>query len=292
LNVAADSKQPRPLAWVTGAAGLIGSYLVKQASEHAAAWRVRPLTRAELDLTDFAKVRALFETEKPWLIIHCAALSRSPACQANPEFAYKLNVDVTSLLAELALNVPLMFFSSDLVFDGNKGNYDESDEPNPSSVYGETKLRAEQVVLQNPRHIVLRTSLNGGTSPTGDRGFNEEMRHAWEQGKTLRLFTDEFRCPTAACVTAHAVWELAASGAAGLFHLAGAERLSRWEIGELIAARWPQLRPKIEPASLREYQGAPRPPDTSLNCAKVQRMLSFMLPGLGEWLKNNPQEVF
>jgi dTDP-4-dehydrorhamnose reductase len=185
----------------------------------------------------------------------------------------------------------LIFFSSDLVFDGRQGNYAEADPPGPLSVYAETKAAAEQAVLLHPNHVVIRTSLNGGASPTGDRAFNEELRKAWESGRTVRLFTDEFRCPIPAAVTARATWELALSNAAGVFHVAGSERLSRWQIGALIARRWPGLLPKLERSSLREYKGAPRAPDTSLNCAKVQSLLSFTLPGLSAWLEENPAET-
>ena len=139
---------------------------------------------------------------------------------------------------------------------------------------------------------MLRLSLNGGTSPGANRGFNEQMRRSWAAGQTLRLFTDEFRSPISAAVTARAIWELADRGAPGLYHLAGTERLSRWQIGQLLAKRWPELHPRIEAASLKEYAGAPRPPDTSLNCAKVQKLLSFPLPGLTEWLAAHPHEVF
>ena len=195
-------------------------------------------------------------------------------------------------LARLAAEIPFVFFSSDLVFDGQRGNYDEAATPNPLSIYAETKIAAEQIVLANPRHTVIRTSLNGGTSPTGDRGFNEELRRAWQAGRSLSLFTDEFRCPLPAVVTARAAWELVERNATGLFHICGAERLSRYQIGQLLAARWPQLNPQITPGSLREYRGAPRPPDCSLNCAKVQRLLSFPLPGLGAWLAAHPQEIY
>ncbi len=160
-------------------------------------------------------------------------------------------------------------------------------------MYAETKVAAEQFVLANPRHTVIRTSLNGGTSPTGDRGFNEQMRRAWQAGRdACSLFTDEFRSPIPAEVTARAIWELAALNRPGLYHVAGSERLSRWQIGQLLAARWPLLQPRIEAASLKEYQGAPRAPDTSLNCAKAQQLLSFRLPGLTEWLSAHPAEAF
>jgi dTDP-4-dehydrorhamnose reductase len=156
------------------------------------------------------------------------------------------------------------------------------------SVYAETKVAAEQIVLGNSSHLVIRTSLNGGTSPSGDRGFDEQMRHAWQAGQTLRLFTDEFRSPIQAEATATATWQLLLQGGTGLYHVAGSERLSRWQIGQLLAARWPQLNPRIEPASCKDYPGAARPPDTSLNCDKAKKLLSFPLPGLTEWLGSNP----
>jgi len=278
--------------WITGAGGLIGNYIVRSAPLLAPDWQVRGLTRSELDLADFSAVRRAFLEHKPELVIHCAAISKSPVCQADPALARKINVDATACLTELAAEIPFVFFSTDLVFDGRRGNYDEAAAVNPLSVYAETKVAAERLVLANPRHTVVRTSLNGGTSPTGDRGFNEEMRCAWSAGRVTKLFTDEFRCPIAASVTARAVWELVTRQATGLYHVAGAERLSRLEMGQLVAARWPELRPRIEAGSLREYQGAPRPPDTSLDCRKVQGLLTFPLPGLTEWLGANPEEKF
>jgi dTDP-4-dehydrorhamnose reductase len=280
------------LAWVTGAGGLIGSSLLQTARPYAPGWTVRGLVRSRLDLTDYKAVRETFALDQPELILHCAAISRSPDCEADPIRARRVNIDVTAVLAELAAAIPFVFLSTDLVFDGKRGGYAETDAPNPLGVYAETKLLAEQVVLRNPRHTVVRTSLNGGTSPTGDRGFNEQMRLAWKSGRTLRLFTDEYRSPIAARVTAQAVWELVARDQPRLYHLAGHERLSRWQIGQLVAARWPKLDPRLEPSSLKHYSGAPRAPDTSLNCAKAQALLSFPLPGLTEWLASHPEEDF
>jgi len=282
----------RPTVLITGANGLIGSHLVKLAPLHAPGWDVVGISRLNFDLTDLSATERAFERHQPSLVIHCAAISKSAACQANPPLARKINVEVTAQLALLAAEIPFIFFSSDLVFDGRQGNYVETAPVNPLSVYAETKVMAEQIVLANPRHTVVRTSLNGGISPTGNRGFNEEMRHAWQQGHTLTLFTDEFRCPIPAIATAHAMWELAAQNAPGLYHLAGSERLSRWQIGELLAARWPQFNPRMKRGSLTDYTGAPRSPDTSLNSSKAQKLLSFHIPGLGEWLKANPNEPF
>ena len=107
---------------------------------------------------------------------------------------------------------------------------------------------------------------------------------AWKAGKTLSLFTDEYRCPIAAAVTARAVWELVAQQVTGLFHLAGSERMSRWEIGRMVAARNAAVGPRIEPSSLKSFTGAPRPPDVSIDCSRVQERLSFPLPRFSEWM--------
>ena len=279
-----------PLVWITGANGLIGNYLVQTAPRFAPHWRVRALTRDQLDLLDFDAVRREFQKDQPQLIIHCAAVSTVAAARSNPDLARRVNVEVTKLLAELAADIPLVFFSTDLVFDGRKGNYAEADAVNPLHIYGETKAAAEQVVLRNPRHIVVRTSLNGGTSRAGNRGFNEDLRLAWQAGRGINLFTDEFRCPIFAGETARAVWELANQRCSGLFHVAGAEKLSRWQIGQLVAARCPQLNPKITPGLAANFPGPPRALDTSLNIAKVQKALSAPLPGLTGWLAANPNE--
>jgi len=276
----------KPLAWITGAGGLIGHHLTGTASRYAVDHTARPLTRADLDLTDNDAVRALFAAESPSLIIHCAALSRSPVCERHPNLARRINVDATFHLAALAADIPFIFFSSDLVFDGSKGHYTETDAPNPLSVYGATKLEAERAVLRNPRHTVIRTSLNAGTSPTGDRSFTETMTGAWQQGRTLELFTDEFRTPIPVEDTARATWELIRQRATGLFHVAGSGRLSRWEIGQIVAASYPHLTCRARGASIHEYSGAPRPADTSLECAKAQFLLSFALPSFRQWTPN------
>src|SRR6185503_10854840 len=109
------------------------------------------------------------------LVIHCAALSKTLACERNPAVARLNNVEVTRVLTELAADIPLLFFSTDMVFDGSKGNYTEADAPNPLTVYAETKFAAERIALANPKHTVIRTSLNAGRTSHGT-AFNEQWR--------------------------------------------------------------------------------------------------------------------
>jgi len=262
-------------AWITGAGGLIGSYILRTAPR---TWKTERMTEE------------FWKRQPPDALIHCAALSKSAACEKDPELARRSNVELTRRLCEFAGNSRLIFLSTDLVFDGTRGNYSESDSVNPLTIYGRTKAEAEQIVLKNPAHMVIRLALNAGVSPTQDRGFNEEIHNAWRKGETLNLFTDEFRNPIPAAVTAQAVWELAEKGATGLFHLGGAEKLSRWEIGQLLAERWTDVVPKMQSSSVRDYKGPPRSPDVSMNCARVQKLLSFPLPRFSEWLREHPHE--
>jgi dTDP-4-dehydrorhamnose reductase len=292
------------LAWITGANGLIGNYLVQTVpavksgaagspspSVQREGWRVRALTRADFDLLDFAAVKREFDRDQPQLVIHCAAVTDTTEAQARPDLARRVNVEVTRRLADLAARVQFIFFSTDLVFDGRRGNYVETDAMNPLQVYGETKAEAEEMVLQNPGHTVVRTSLNGGVSRAGN-GFNEKLRRALQGAADMKLFTDEIRCPLPAIVTARAAWELADKQITGRLHVAGAEKLSRWQIGQLLVRRWPEIKTPIASGSTRDFPGPPRALDTSLNIAKVQKILSTPLPGLSEWLAANPNEPF
>ena len=277
----------KPLAWITGAGGLIGSHIARAAAVYAPEWRMRALTRTDFDLVDFREVQRHYEADPPGLLIHCAAVSDPVACEAQPAQTRLVNREATFFLSGLAQDIPMIFFSSDLVFDGKHGGYTEVDEPSPLSVYARSKAEAEALVLANPLHTTVRTSLTAGKSPSGNRGIEEQLRLRWAKGETVKLFADEYRCPIPAEATARAVWELALAKRPGLYHLAGSQRMSRLEIGRAIAERNPDWKPRIESCSLHDYDGPPRAADTSLDCAKLQQFLSFPLPGLREWLASD-----
>ena len=285
MNDAPDDT--KPLAWITGAGGLIGSHIARTAAVHAPDWRIRGLTRDDLDLTNFREVQRQYEADPPDLLIHCAAMSDLKACEKQLAQTRLVNREATFFLSGLAQDIPMIFFSSDLVFDGRHGQYTEEDEPSPLTVYARSKAEAEALVMANQLHTTVRTSLTAGKSPNGNRGIEEQLTLRWARGDTVKLFADEYRCPIPAEATARAIWELALTKRPGLYHLAGSERMSRLEIGRLIAAKYPDLNPKIEPCSLRDYDGPPRAADTSLDCAKLQQLLSFPLPGLRKWLDSD-----
>jgi dTDP-4-dehydrorhamnose reductase len=276
----------KPRAIVTGAAGLIGQYVVKSASRWAPGWQVHGLTRADLDLTDSVSVERAWQSIKPDLVVHCAALSRTKDCEQDPQLAHRVNVEATARLARLCKDISFIFLSSGEVFDGKRGWYREEDAPNPINFYGKTKLEAEQLVLQNARHTIVRIVLTAGTSQNGDRSFVEDMCRAARSGKPVTLYGDEFRCPLPAGAIARAIWELVAKDECGLFHLGGRERLSRWEVGQTLLPWYQELQGRLVKGCARDHTGAPRPADLSLNCEKIQTHLSFPIPGFRSWLKD------
>jgi dTDP-4-dehydrorhamnose reductase len=279
----------KPVVLITGASGLIGSYLIRSAGRWAPGWTVEGITRTQLDLTDRLAVSSAFQRYAPDFIIHCAALSRTKDCEGDPEAASRINVDATRTLADLARDTRFIFVSTGEVFDGSAGWYDESAEPNPLNVYGRTKLAAERLVLQNPGHAVVRIVLTAGTSISGDRSFVEDMARTARAGQDVSLYADEFRCPLPAGVIARALWEFARQHKPGLYHLGGSERLSRWEIGEALLPWYPELGGRLAKTSARSHRGAPRPVDLSLVCDKIQRLLSFPIPGVRSWLSRRTE---
>ena len=197
--------------WITGANGLIGNYLVQTAPKFAPHWRVRGVTRNQFDLLDFAAVRREFQMDQPQLVIHCAALSTVAEAQANPALARRVNVEVTKLLAELAAEIQFVFFSTDLVFDGRKGNYVETD-----ATESDARLRRNQSCRRANRfeksaasgraHVDQRRHFARG-QPRLQRAIAARVAvRAGDETVHGRISLSRFR----PVETARAVWELAA----------------------------------------------------------------------------------
>ncbi len=291
---------PSERYWITGAQGLIGSLLMQQIPDsiqvkvQAGQAEVIGITRDSLDLSDFDAISERWKSAPPTCVIHTAALSRVGDCNQNPDLAFHINTDLPEHLARLcqASGSRLVFFSTDLVFDGLKTEpYVETDEVKPVHVYAESKASAEDRVRHCENHLILRTSLNAGRNPSRRSGFVEEMKAAWIAGRTLDLFVDEYRCPIPASVTADGVWELALQDCRGTLHWVGSQLMSRFEIGATVAACFPELHPTVRAGTLRAYSGPPRCPHLNLDISKVSKLLSFEIPGFQEWVKQNQSQL-
>jgi len=215
-----------------------------------------------LDLTQPANVQSFMLEEFPQAIVNCTALPTIDGCAKNPELATQLNDTLPTQLAQLAFHVgaKLVHLSTDLVFDGKRGRYQHTDLPQPLQHYGQTKAAGEVAVLKYGREqaAVIRTTLLNGNSPGGNRGLHERLFLDWKAGKHPTLFTDEIRQPVALSNLADVTIELCErSNLSGVYHWAGSEALSRYEMGVKIAEHF-HLAPE------QYVQGAPQPTSTDL----------------------------
>jgi dTDP-4-dehydrorhamnose reductase len=273
---------------VTGASGQLGSHLLRELRGNAdlVAWsgsRAGELLGVPLvpvDLANPPEVVAAFRTARPEVVIHCAALSRIADCYRDPAQARRVNVTATAALADECghSGARLVFVSTDLVFDGERGGYREDDLPAPLSVYGRTKHEAEALVLSAPRSIVARVSLLYGPSLNGRASFFDEQAAALRERRNVTLFTDEWRTPLDLTTAARALAALAASDMTGIFHVGGPERLSRYEMGLRLAAALGADASVIVAATRDSVPPPePRPRDTSLNSSRCRAAFPSIL---------------
>ncbi len=231
---------------ITGASGQLGCYLLRELqgrSGEVIAWSgskrgdlfghvLRPI-----DLTDSAAITVAFTEARPDVVLHAAAMARVADCFADPEKARRINTTATATLAELSAcyGARFVFVSTDLVFNGERGHYDEQDPVSPLSIYGQSKAAAEAAVLTAPRAVVARISLLYGPSLMGRPGFFDEQLAALHGGRPVSLFVDEYRTPLDLATAARALLALAASDYTGILHIGGPERMSRLEMGLRLA---------------------------------------------------------
>jgi dTDP-4-dehydrorhamnose reductase len=265
---------------ITGASGQLGAYLLRELHGRktaALAWSGSrsgnpfgvPLQR--VDLADLDRLPAAFAHARPEAVIHAGAITTVAECLRDPQRARQVNTRPTEVLADLSARAGarLIFLSTDLVFDGRQGRYREQDAPAPLSVYGRTKLEAEQAVLAAPRGVVVRLSLLFGPSLIGRPSFFDDQVAALRSSSSCTLFEDEWRSPLALLTAAQAVLSIALSDFEGLLHLGGPERLSRFEMGRRLAA-FLAVPPELVRAASRSQvaSGEPRPLDASLDSSR------------------------
>jgi dTDP-4-dehydrorhamnose reductase len=270
---------------ITGGAGLLGSELIARAPagvELHATQRTAPVAGAEahlVELSDRAATAALLERVRPQLVIHTAY------AQATAERDVWRATESLVLACEAA-GAALVHVSSDVVFDGERAPYAESDEPVPVHEYGHWKAVAERFVRERlPRAAIVRTSLIVRASPRPDAG-SAWILNGCRGGEPVRLFVDELRCPIAVEDLAAQLWELAAlpeDARGGFWHLAGPEALSRYALGVLVARRHGADADAIIPARSRGA-GLPRPRDLRLLTTRADRELRMRPRAISEVL--------
>ncbi|MFG0381912.1 dTDP-4-dehydrorhamnose reductase [Pseudomonas sp. zbq_18] len=247
------------------------------------------LGQEQLDLANSTDIREQVETQRPDLIINAAAHTAVDQAESEPELAFAINATAPALLAEAAaqLDIPLIHYSTDYVFDGSKSApYTEDDATAPLGVYGQSKLAGEQAIrATGAKHLILRTSwvysLHG-------KNFLLTMQRLLQEREELRVVADQIGAPTWAGTIAQATAELIAHwragnhGPWGTYHLSGLGETSWFGFAEAIAE---QLRQRGKPCarlaaipSSAYPTPAQRPLNSRLDCTRLQRDWNIRLP--------------
>ncbi|MFO0980431.1 MAG: SDR family oxidoreductase [Planctomycetota bacterium] len=272
---------------ITGATGFLGDHLARalagRGRQILAAVRspfphARPWTVVHLDLRDPASLAAA-TAEHPSLIVHAAAVATLAQCERDPAAALQVNALAAETLAARAhaLGSAFVLISTDQVFDGERGQYRESDRPGPVNAYGRTKLEGEERVQRaHRRALIVRLPLMFGPSATGDRGASDALHALVQRGAAPALFTDEFRSPVDVRDAARGIAVLVAQRRTGLLHLGGPERLSRFALGLLVARHFGFAAEIIRAARSADHAGPRRPRDVSLDSARARALLGWL----------------
>jgi dTDP-4-dehydrorhamnose reductase len=283
-----------PRMLVTGGSGYLGGWVVRLAR---ADWEVTAtyltyavgeddeepapgVTWRRLDVRDGTAVEALIEQVRPAVVVHTAAANPGAGTDFGPT-----NVAGTRHMARAAAacGARLIHISSDVVFDGERGNYVEEDSPRPIIPYGRSKaLSEEEVRASGAEAVAVRTSLIYGWRPRADRQTRWIVGDV-QAGKPVWLFTDEVRCPIWVESLAAAVVELAGLETTGVLHVAGAQPLSRYEFGVRLL-RFYGVDPGPLIAARSRESGLHRPLDCTLDCSRARALLRTPLPGVDEVL--------
>ena len=275
---------------VTGAHGLLGRSLVQEGAGFeliSCGRREEPVGPAyhRIDLADGAAVENLIAATAPDWVIHTAAWTDVDGCEADPDRARRVNLELVRILGAACstTGTRLVQLSTDYVFDGRGGPYSEADEPNPLSHYGRIKLESERVVLGGGSPgLVVRTLWLYGHAPGVRRNLVTWPLHALARGAALRIADDQWGNPTSATDLARAILDLCKRDCRGLYHVGGADFMTRLELVEELASTFGFDTGSIVPAPTAEIgQLAERPLRSGLKTGKTEAELGRPMLGLG-----------
>jgi dTDP-4-dehydrorhamnose reductase len=283
---AAPAQGPsRPLA-ITGASGALGRAFARVCAGRGLPYRL--LARSEMDITDPAAVAAVLEELRPWAVINAAGYVRVDDAEREADACHRVNAHGTTVLAQACARwgLPLLTFSTDLVFDGRRGTpYRESDPTNPLGVFGRTKAAAEAAVRQHhPAALVVRAGAFFG--PWDDRHLLGTILAALARGETPAVPEDLTVSPTYVPDLAHACLDLLLDGEGGVWHLANQGAVTWLELART-AARDAGFDPAAvvgRPAAAFGWP-APRPAFSALGSER-----GLLLPRLEDALGRYRQE--
>ncbi|MCW4015238.1 MAG: dTDP-4-dehydrorhamnose reductase [Candidatus Bathyarchaeota archaeon] len=270
---------------ITGGSGLLGSKVAETAildghevysgfNQHES----RAGIPVKLDLNSQENVVKVFDLVEPEIVVHAGAISNVDQCEANKELAWGINVDGTKRMSELSRehNAFLVYVSTDYVFSGKRGMYTETDETKPINYYGKTKLEGEKIVsMLTSESCIARPSVIYGSVPAaGKINFALWVLDKLRKGEQIKIITDQCISPTFNTNLADMIIEVAQRRLTGIYHLAGATAVNRYDFACLLAKIFDLDAGLIKPTKSEDMNWtAKRPKNTSLVVDKASRVL-------------------
>jgi dTDP-4-dehydrorhamnose reductase len=276
---------------VTGAGGLLGSKLTSLLAEQEGvnliltARAPLPSLPADavfhpLDVTDATSIDRLFAAVKPDVVINTAAMTQVDDCELQREKCWTQNVTSVEYLTRACekYKAHLIHVSTDFIFDGSHGPLSEDEKPGPVNYYGESKLAGEDILMKSTASwTILRTVLVYGYA----RGLNRSNIVLWvkkslEEGKNIKVVTDQFRTPTLAEDLAMGCWLAAKKKVRGILHVSGSEMMTPFDIAVRTAEFFKLDKSLLTPTDSMQFtQPARRPMKTGFIIEKAKKELGY-----------------
>jgi dTDP-4-dehydrorhamnose reductase len=280
---------------ITGASGLLGLNLsLAEMDNHTIVGVDRsklvntPFELIKADLLDPDVEHRILDLVKPDAVIHTAANANVDSCELDPVGARLLNTELPGELADACAKrgIRMIHLSTDAVFDGTrKAAYTETDEPNPLGVYAQTKLEGERAVQSaNPQAIVARVNFFGW-SLSGRRSLGEFFVNSLSEGKNVNGFTDVIFCPMWVNHLSRTLVEMLEKDLHGLYHVVGAQPISKYQFGVEVARKFGLNESLIAPQSVEMSSlTAKRSHNLWLSVHKLSTTLGHEIPGFSTGL--------
>jgi dTDP-4-dehydrorhamnose reductase len=268
---------------VTGSAGLIGHQVVKDLSETHEVFSCYNKSKPEfgiptkMDLLNHEMISNVLSEKNPDIVIHLGAMTAVDLCDTQQDNALKINSQATEILAKECskINSFMVYVSTDYVFDGNTGMYEENDTTNPLGFYGKSKLLGEKSIQNfSSNWCIARTSTPFGLHPT-KKSFPIWVIENLQKQKQIDVLTDQFTSPTYVPSLSRMLIEISERHLTGIIHVAGASKISRYEMASLVSDKLGLDGKLLREISINDIKWeAQRPKDSSLNVSKAISILN------------------
>ena len=265
---------------ITGIYGQLGEACIKHLKLHfniISAGRHTSDDGVQLDITDAATTEKVVAEIRPDLILNLAAMTNVDGCETNPKMAEAINVCGVKNLCK-NFEGHFIQISTDYVFDGTDGPYEEDDETNPISVYGQTKLAADKwLTINHPKVTIFRANVVYSYTKRTKASFVKWVVDSLSDGKPISVVDDQWNNPTWTESIATVIKVLIEKEALGLYHYGDKEYMNRYEFAHLIAKVFDLDASLISPISTADLkQPAPRPLKSGLKTEKIESALGIV----------------